>query len=70
MSGAWDFRMASLVPRLTSMGPGTLHCVGRVVHAKHLLPYESLGSGRSRAEGGVISLVKSPGAGSPMKLHR
>lgn len=43
-------------------GPGDLHCMVSVVHARHLLPSESLESGPSQAEGaGVISPGQIPG---------
>ena len=52
---------ASLGAPADQHGPGELHCVVRVVHAKHLLPSESLESGPSRAEeAGVTSPGQIP----------
>lgn len=57
-----DFRMRPLGALANEHGPGDLHCVVRVVHARHLLPSESLESGPSWAEGaGVISPGQIPG---------
>lgn len=60
MSGAWDFGMRPLVPRPTSMGPGTYTAwaIGSTPSTCFLM--RSLGSGRSRAEGGVISPGQIP----------
>ena len=53
---------ASLGALANEHGPGDLRCMVRVVHARHLLPSESLEPGPSQAEGaGVISPGQIPG---------